>query len=111
MKSNHRLNAWLAIVSLLIGTASATIAQRRQPEVEMEIDGDPVYRLGPPGMIPAIDDPEFLTGGEAASQMSPHEPVLGIVIGSEARAYSLWHLDSHEIVNDVLAGTPIAATW
>ena len=56
-------------------------------------------------------EPEFLSGEEAAAQMSPDEMVMGILVGGEARAYSLWHLDAHEIVNDTIAGTPIAATW
>ena len=43
--------------------------------------------------------------------MKDSEPVLGVVLNGEARAYSLWHLDAHEIVNDTLAGTAIAATW
>jgi hypothetical protein len=34
-----------------------------------------------------------------------------VVLGGEARAYSLWQLDAHEIVNDQIAGTAIAATW
>jgi hypothetical protein len=56
-------------------------------------------------------DPELLSGGEADAQMSPDETVMGILVGGEARAYSLWHLDAHEIVNDSIAGIPIAATW
>ena len=41
----------------------------------------------------------------------PDEPVLGVALGGEAVAYSLWYLDGHEIVNDLVGGTPIAATW
>jgi hypothetical protein len=43
--------------------------------------------------------------------MSPEEPVLGLVVNGESRAYSLWQLDAHEIVNDVVGGVPLAATW
>jgi len=43
--------------------------------------------------------------------MAPDEPVLGVSLDGEAKAYSLWQLDSHEIVNDSLAGTAIAVTW
>lgn len=111
MKRNHRLPGWSLAIPLLIGLAATAVAQRPEPEITMTIDGDPVYRMGPPGMIPAIDEPVFVTGEEAASQMSPDEPVLGVVITDEARAYSLWHLDAHEIVNDTLGGRPIAATW
>jgi hypothetical protein len=43
--------------------------------------------------------------------MAPDEPVIGVVIGGTARAYSAWQLDAHEIVTDVIEGTAIAATW
>jgi len=84
---------------------------QRNAEVYGTYDGDPMYTVLPPGEIPAITEPELVTGADARSQMSIEEPVLGIVIDGEARAYSLWHLDAHEIVNDTMAGTAIAATW
>ena len=81
------------------------------PEVVATIGGEKVYQLLPVGAIPAIDDPEFVSGADAELQMRADEPVLGVVIGGEARAYSLWQLDAHEIVNDEIAGSAIAATW
>jgi hypothetical protein len=81
------------------------------PEVVATIGGEDVYQLLPVGAISAIDDPEFVSGAEAELQMRAEEPVLGVVIGGEARAYSLWQLDAHEIVNDEIAGSAIAATW
>ena len=86
-------------------------AQRSKPEVVATIGGEDVYQVLPVGAIPAIDDPQFVTGRAANAQMRPKEPVLGIVIDGEARAYSLWQLDAHEIVNDQIAGTAFAATW
>ena len=103
----------LIVAELLIGLA-ATIpaeAQRPEPEVVSTVGGDDVYEVLQVGAIPAIDDPSFLSGAAASAQMSPGEPVLGIVLDGEARAYSLWQLDAHEIVNDEIKGTAIAATW
>ncbi len=74
-------------------------------------DGDPVLRILPPDRIPAIRRPEILSGEKADAQMSRDEPVLGLVVGRATRAYSLWHLDAHEIVNDTIGGIAIAATW
>jgi hypothetical protein len=82
-----------------------------KPEVVATIGGEDVYQLLPVGAIPAIDNPEFVSGVEAEKQMRADEPVLGVVFKGEARAYSLWQLDAHEIVNDAISGTPIAATW
>ena len=81
------------------------------PEVVATIGGEKVYQLLPVGAIPAIDDPEFVSGADADRQMRAEEPVLGVVIGGEARAYSLWQLDAHEIVNDEIAGSAITASW
>ena len=100
----------LAIVVALL-VAAPVGAERPKPEVVATIGGEAVYQLLPVGAIPAIDDPEFVSGAEADRQMSPEEPVLGVVIGGEARAYSLWQLDAHEIVNDDFDGRAIAATW
>jgi hypothetical protein len=94
----------------LVGTVPAE-AQRPKPEVVATVGGDDVYRVLPVGAIPAIDDPTFVSGAAAIAQMSAGEPVLGIVLDDEARAYSLWQLDAHEIVNDEIKGTAIAATW
>lgn len=99
--------AWFFFV-LLVGFASA---QRPGSEVYGIFDGDPMYTVLPPGAIPAIIQPEFLSGKEAATQMLPEEPVIGVIFGGEERAYSMWHLDAHEIVNDTIAKTAIAVTW
>jgi hypothetical protein len=101
------------LVGVVVITALAVpvLAQRPEPEVVATVDGDPVYRVLAPDAIRAIDEPEFLTGEAADAQMQADEPVLGVEIDGEARAYSLWHLDTHEIVNDTVAGTAIAATW
>ncbi len=96
------------IIGLLVVLARA---ERPEPEVVATIGGEEVYQLLPVGAIPAIDDPEFVSGADAELQMRADEPVLGVVIGGEARAYSLWQLDAHEIVNDEIAGSAIAATW
>ncbi len=98
----------LLLVLLATGVAAA---QRPEPKVHGTFDGDEMYTVLPPDAIPAISDPQFVTGEEAAAQMAADEPVLGIVHEGQARAYSLWHLDAHEIVNDSIAGTPLAVTW
>ncbi len=43
--------------------------------------------------------------------MNKNEMVIGVVHDGVAKAYSVWHLDRHEIVNDVVADDPIAVTW
>ncbi len=101
----------VAATALLVFTVSTLDAQRRKPEVVTTIDGEEMYQVLPAGAIPAIFDPAFVRGQEASSQMSGEEPVMGVVIGGEARAYSLWHLDAHEIVNDRIGDVAFAVTW
>ena len=86
-------------------------AERPEPEVYGTFDGDQMYTLLPPDGIPAILDPEYVTGEEAAAQMSPAEHVLGLATENDAVCWSTWQLDHHEIVNDVFEGAAIAATW
>lgn len=86
-------------------------AQRAEPEVVATVQGDTMYQVIPENAIPAITQPEFVTDDRADDQMADEEPVLGIILGDESRAYSLWQLDAHEIVNDRMGGTDVAVTW
>ena len=99
----------ITLTALLVGTAA--MAQRPKPEVYGTFDGDEMYTLLPPDGIPAILDPEYVAGEEAAAQMSAAEHVMGLAIEGDAACWSTWQLDHHEIVNDVFDGTAIAATW
>ena len=65
----------------------------------------------PPDGIPPIDRPSFVASNEADRWLKPKEPVLSVVVSGDARAYPLQILIWHEIVNDVVGGTPVAATY
>lgn len=49
--------------------------------------------------IPALDDPKVTAPAEA-SYLTGEEPVFGVVVEGQARAYPLRILDWHEMVND-----------
>ena len=59
---------------------------------------------------PVLFDPRFATRNEAP-QIKDDEPVLGLLIGGEAKAYPISVLGRHELVNDTCGGLPIAASW
>ena len=61
--------------------------------------------------IPAILHPTFVDAGEASIQMFDDELVIGLTVNGESHAYSVPFLTGHEIVNDVVGGTPVAVTW
>ena len=79
--------------------------------VDAVVQGDPIVRVLRKNAIRSIDRPHMITSAEAADLLVDHEPVLGVHDGERARAYPLWYLDGHEIVNDTLGDVPIAATW
>jgi hypothetical protein len=68
---------------------------------------------GGPGRdgIPPIDRPRFVTVDAAAGVLDAAAPVLAVELGGHARAYPHEILVWHEIVNDTLAGSPIAVSY
>ena len=100
----------LAVVSMVAIIVTPSFAQRPEP-IETEIRGHTMYTLMEPGGIPAIFEPEFVSIEVADSFYYDEEPLIAVSSGNVARGYSTWHLDKHEIVNDVLEGTAIAVTW
>jgi hypothetical protein len=64
----------------------------------------------PPDGIPPIDDPQFLPARDV-DFLADNEPVLAVDIDGEARAYPVQVLIWHEIVNDTVAGIPVAVTY
>ena len=60
--------------------------------------------------IPSIDDPKYVASDEA-DHVTDDAVVIAISYKGEKRAYPARILDRHEIVNDTIAGDPIAITW
>ena len=100
--------ATIAAVALLAASVDGAGAQTA-PNVK-EIQGDPIYRSVAKDAIRSIESPRFAPATKAKF-MRPDEAVIGVVLNGEARAYSIWHLDRHEIVNDRIGGAPISVTW
>ncbi|WP_413203461.1 DUF3179 domain-containing protein [Rhodospirillum sp. A1_3_36] len=62
--------------------------------------------------IPSIDHPEFRPAMQIRKgQIGDQEPVIGVTVGKESRAYPLSVLIWHEVVNDTLGGEPVAVTY
>ena len=68
-----------------------------------------IYQRLCKGCIPAIFQPSFLSADAAG--YPDFEPVLGLSINGEHRAYPILFLSAHEVVNDTLGGKPVAVTW
>jgi hypothetical protein len=76
------------------------------------VDLNEIKRGGPPkDGIPAIDVPKFVAPEKAASWLALNEPVIAHQVKGEAKAYPLQILIWHEIVNDLIDGVPVTATF
>ena len=119
-RSRPSMTLFAICVALAVSLAFPVIAQR-SPNFEAwpntdfdnttvdlsEIISGGVGRDG----IPAIDDPAFRPAAEE-TVLGPMEPVLTYAPeGGPARAYPMRYLTWHEIVNDTVAGRPIAVTF
>ena len=60
--------------------------------------------------IPALDQAEMIAA-EEADYLQPEEPVFGVAINGDARAYPLRILDWHEMANDVVGGVPLSLAY
>ena len=75
------------------------------------VDLSEIRSGGPPrDGIPPIYDPKSV-GISEETALPDNEPVIGLVIDGEARAYPLRILIWHEIANDTLGGVPVAVTF
>ncbi|MCH7720256.1 MAG: DUF3179 domain-containing protein [Planctomycetes bacterium] len=62
-----------------------------------------------PDAKPAIVEPDLVSAEDAI--IAPGTKVIGVFVGGEARAYPLYILNNHQIVNDRVGGIPISASW
>jgi hypothetical protein len=76
----------------------------------IEVDLNEIRSIIPRDNIPAIDNPLFIPVAEEA-QLVDREPVIGLIINGDARAYPLRIMMWHEIANDVVGGTPVVVTY
>lgn len=116
MKPIRWVIAGLALAVAAGGVALALPEYRKAewPKTDFSktsIDLGEIMSGGPPkDGIPSIDEPKFAPVAEI-DDLADDEPVIGVVIGGEARAYPLRILIWHEIVNDSVGGIPITVTF
>ena len=103
------------VVAFLAGAeASPDVWKYEWPKTDFEkhsIDYEEIFSGGPPkDGIPSIDDPKFIPLAEV-EDLPATEPVVGLTINGDARAYPLRVLIWHEIVNDEVGGVPVSVTF
>lgn len=95
------------------GATTSALDDRTNPafppaliDISQIISGGP-----PPDGIPPVDEPEFVTVAVADEYLADDEPVVYVSIDGDTRAYPVQILIWHEIVNDVVGGTPVSITY
>lgn len=113
-----RVRKFLApLLCVLIAGGAAVLAQEAgrqdsQQQVENPLEFNPVKGRVGLRWKPIADAP-FIRAAEVTDQVAPEELVLGVVVNEQARAYPINMLSgpSREIINDMVGGRAIAATW
>lgn len=114
--SRPRAHLGHGIAAVFLGgvlvAAWAAVAESWKTDFDVRsVDLGEIVSGGPPkDGIPPIDDPRF-EPLSAAGRLADTEPVVGVVVGDDARAYPLRVLMWHEIVNDTVGGVPVAVTF
>lgn len=108
-KESCRLQPACAVCAGMLALVCAAPAEARVLRSEPSGEGGKIYTVLRKDGIPAILKPEMTPASKARLRES--EPVIGVVVGGEARAYSTWLLNRHEIVNDEAAGKKFAVVW
>ena len=60
--------------------------------------------------IPPLDNPTMIAAAEA-DYLDPWDPVFGLSINGDSRAYPLRIIDWHEMANDVIGGVPVSIAY
>jgi hypothetical protein len=69
------------------------------------------YGLGPNAIRPIVNPRFYSPGDDNYPEPSDRLEVIGVSIDGDARAYSIWKLSSHEVVNDIVGGRHVAVTY
>jgi hypothetical protein len=114
----RQIPAWLATAVLLAVATAVNAAPERWRAAGWKTDFTkatvPLSEILPGGPardgIPPIDQPVFKPASEIRD-LAAREPVIAFPLDANARAYPLRILTWHEIVNDTIAGVPVAVTY
>lgn len=105
---------WLALQALAPRSPEPGDLLKLWPATDFSHHAVPLSELDPGGPprdgIPAIDAPRFAVAAEV-DWLTEDAPVIVVEVADDARAYPLEILIWHEIVNDTIAGLPVAVTF
>jgi hypothetical protein len=103
MKLRPGLSALCA--AIVLSTGCFAHQYRHNPRIAI-VDGDPIVQMKPLGELPSVDRARLVPAEEHSDRPDEVDRVVGLVFGSEARAYPIGLLDKFEVVNDSADGFP-----
>ncbi len=89
----------------------ASVAEEKKLPETAPPAGLPIVTWGKRDYFPVIRKPTMVSADQGDLLLALDEPVLGLVLHGQARAYSTNQLNDHEMVLDEVAGTPILVTY
>ncbi len=97
--------------TIIVDSESTELTIMETNGVRHLIPLDKIRGGGPPkDGIPSIDNPVF-ADIQGSHFMSDSDTVIGLEINGEVKAYPLFILVWHEIINDNVGGIPVAVTY
>ena len=93
----------------LMLTLSLAVVAIAEEDIEAEYDRTARRATARDG-FPVLNNPKMTPAGRARD-VRDDEPVIGIAIGKEAKAYPLSVMGRHELANDTCGKQPIAVSW
>ncbi len=81
----------------------------RDPDPEKDYERHKDRRMPRDG-FDVLFDPELVPAAEAR-MIRDNEPVIGVAVGKEAKAYPISIMGRHELANDTCGGKPILTSW
>nr|WP_322987054.1 DUF3179 domain-containing protein [Natribaculum luteum] len=94
-------------------TAGPPTVDRSLPEEYTTEELDDASLSGGPGPdgIPSIDEPQFTAADDPPTTLEDGDPVFGVELNGDPKAYPQYVLVWHEVVNDVVGGDAVAVTY
>lgn len=98
------------LVVFTVGSVMAAEDPRSPEELRRAYDRHAV-RGAPRDTFRVLENPDMAPAEQAEGSIRPAEWVIGVAHGGEAKAYPVSVMGMHELVNDTIAGDPIAVCW
>ena len=105
-------DAYIAFKRALFGALYPRMAAMMDPGAPRLIDAREVLWGGVEvDGIPALEFPAQVSVQEAAAWINDSDPVIGVAINGDVRAYPIRIIAWHEMVNDTVGGLPVSLAY